>query len=222
TALLPAISMGLKQSTATPEGLGNLFALMGRQPDLYAMYNAPDVAFSPDGRTAGNEVLSAMFGSADVSRAVADQAQQYSGVTSDILKKLLPVLAGILISGLMRSGSGQAAPSAPQTSPANGGGGIGDILRNIFEKGMPGAGAPTPSTTPSSSPTQDGDIGGKLGPGPGYQIPSGEQGSDSTAPTGQGMPGDVLGQIMRELEKAAREGRLKTIVLGPYEINIPG
>ena len=26
---LPAISMGLKRSTATPEGLGNLFALMG-------------------------------------------------------------------------------------------------------------------------------------------------------------------------------------------------
>ena len=33
-ALLPAISMGLKRSTATPEGLGNLFALMGAQPDL--------------------------------------------------------------------------------------------------------------------------------------------------------------------------------------------
>src|SRR5262249_15434096 len=161
------------------------------------------------GRKAGNEVLSAVFGSADASRAVADQAQQYSGVTSDVLKKLLPVLAGILISGLMRSGSGQAAPSAPQTPPADEGGGIGDILRNIFKKGMPEAGAPAPTTTPSSSPPQDGDIGGKLGPGSGYQIPSGQQGSDSTAPTGQDMPGDVMGQIMRGLEKAAREGRLK-------------
>jgi hypothetical protein len=93
TALLPAISMGLKQSTATPEGLEELFALMGRQPDLNAMYSKPDVAFSPDGRKAGNEVFSAMFGSPDASRAVADQAQQYSGVTSDILKKLLPILA---------------------------------------------------------------------------------------------------------------------------------
>jgi len=221
-ALLPAISMGLKQSTGTPERLGDLFALMGRQPDLHAMYNNPDVAFSPDGRKAGNEVLSAMFGSPDASRAVADQAQQYSGVTSDVLKKLLPVLAGILISGLMRSGSGQAAPSAPQTTPADGGGGIGDILREIFKKGMPEAGSPAPSsTTPSSSPPQDGDIGGKLGPGPGYQIPSGQQGPDTTTPAGQGMPGDVLGQIMRELEKAAREGRLKPIVIGPVEIDIP-
>ena len=60
TALLPAISMGLKQSTATPEGLGELFALIGRQTDLHAMYNNADVAFSPDRRKAGNAVLSAM------------------------------------------------------------------------------------------------------------------------------------------------------------------
>jgi hypothetical protein len=30
-SLLPAISLGLKQSTATPEGLGDLFAIMGRK-----------------------------------------------------------------------------------------------------------------------------------------------------------------------------------------------
>ena len=33
-ALLPAISMGLKRTTATPEGLGNLLAVMGAQPDF--------------------------------------------------------------------------------------------------------------------------------------------------------------------------------------------
>ena len=31
TALLPAISTGLKRSTATPEGLANLFCVMGQQ-----------------------------------------------------------------------------------------------------------------------------------------------------------------------------------------------
>jgi len=40
---------------------------------------------------------------------------------------------------------------------------------------------------------------------------------------GQAMPGDdPLGQILSELDKAIREGRLKPVVLGPYEINIPG
>ena len=128
-SLLPAISMGLKQSTATPEGLGDLFAVMGQQRDLYAMYNDPRATLSPQARAAGNEVLAKMFGSPDAS-TIADQAQQLSGVTSGILKKLLPILAGILISGLMRSGSGQAPPSTPQTTPEQGGGLV-DILRAL-------------------------------------------------------------------------------------------
>jgi hypothetical protein len=44
--LLPAISMGLKRSTTTREGLGQLLGLMGRQLDLYAMYEDPHAAFS--------------------------------------------------------------------------------------------------------------------------------------------------------------------------------
>jgi hypothetical protein len=57
TALLPAISTGLKQSTATPEGLGNLFAIMGHQQDLQAMYGDPVAAFARQGRAAGNDVF---------------------------------------------------------------------------------------------------------------------------------------------------------------------
>ena len=37
------------------------------------------------------------------------------------------------------------------------------------------------------------------------------------------MPGgDVLGQIMRELGKAIQDGRLKPVVIGPVEIDVPG
>ena len=122
---------------------------------------------------AGNEVLSKMFGSPDASRAIADQAQQFFG--RHIGHSEEAVLAGILISGLMRSGSGQAAPSAPQTSPGEGGG-LGDILRQIFGQGTPGSAGPTASPAPSAPPTsstQGGGLGGKLGPGPGYRIPAG-------------------------------------------------
>jgi hypothetical protein len=36
------------------------------------------------------------------------------------------------------------------------------------------------------------------------------------------MPGDdMLGQILRELEKAVREGRVKPVVVGPFEIDVP-
>src|SRR5262249_19473424 len=118
TALLPAISTGLKQATATPEGLGNLFALMAHQRDLEALHGDPRAAFASQGRAAGDDVLSVIFGSPDVSRAVVDQAQRFSGVGSPILKKLLPVLAGILISGLMGSKSSQAGPKGAAPSPS--------------------------------------------------------------------------------------------------------
>ena len=225
TALLPAISMGLKRATETPEGLAGLLALMGQQQDLQDMYYNPDAAFSGQGRAAGNEVLSAMFGSPEASRAVADHAQQLSGVTSTILKKLLPVIVGILISGLMRSGSGRAAPSpTPKPSPESGGG-LGDILKEIFTKGIPGAPAPTPSPTdpkPSPAPSGGGTIGDKIGPGgSGYRVPVPGDTPVSRDPGDQ--PGDdPLAQIMRELAKAIEEGRLKPVVIGPYEINIPG
>ena len=169
-ALLPAISMGIKRTTATPEGLGDLFALMGAQPDLYAMYDDPQLAFSREGRAAGNAALSRMFGSPDASRAIPDHAQQVSGISSTILKKLLPVLAGILISSLMKTGSGKAAPSAPQTSPETGGG-LGDILRQIFRQGSPESSGPAASPTPQSAPKHDGSLRDKLGPGPAINFP---------------------------------------------------
>jgi hypothetical protein len=200
-ALLPAISTGLKRSTATPEGLGNLFAMMGRQQrELQAMYDDPEAAFGREGIAAGNNVLSMMFGSPDVSRAIADQAQRFSGIDSGILKQLLPVLAGILISGLTRSGSGQAAPSAPAPSPTPGGG-LGDILGQIFGRQSPppstGQQAPMPPSQPVPMPQTGGE-----------QFPS----------------GDLLGHILREFEKGIREGRIKPVIIGggPFEIPMPG
>jgi hypothetical protein len=223
-ALLPAISTGLKRATATPEGLGNLLAVMGAQPNFYAMYDDPRIAFSREGRAAGNAGLAKMFGSPQASRAIADQAQQLSGINSSILKKLLPVLAGIIISSLMKSGPGKAAPSAPAPQPTpDVSGGLGDILRQIFRQGSPEFTRPGASPAPQTAPKQDGGLP-NLGPGPDYQLPTG--GQRSPAPTdsgGQvGPGGDILAQIMRELAKAIEEGRLKPVVIGPVEIGVPG
>ena len=184
-ALLPAISMGLKRSTASPEGLGNLLALMGQQPDLQAFYDDPRVAFTPEGRAAGNAALSAMFGSPDASRAIAAQAQNLSGVTSVILKKLLPVIVGMIISGLMRSGSGRAAPQAPQApqpSPEQGGGLI-DILRQIFTQGQQGGPAGTP-TGSGSSPWGIPPIGDILGTDRGANSTQSAAGANAEGSTG--------------------------------------
>jgi hypothetical protein len=231
-ALLPAISMGLKRATETPEGLGNLFALMAQQPYLYASYDNPRAAFSPEARAAGNAALAQMFGSPDASRAIASQAQNLSGVTSAILKKLLPVIVGMIISGLMRSGSGRAAPQARQPAPDQGGGLI-DILRQIFTQGQQGQGG-APTGAPGSSPygippigdilgTPQGEVANKPQPVPQAPAPSDRPMRVPPDPGDVAAPGgDVLGQILRELEKAVREGRVKPVIVGPFEIDIPG
>jgi hypothetical protein len=198
-ALLPAISTGLKQATATPEGLGELFSVMGQQRDLYSMYGAPDIAFAPAGRAAGNDVLSVIFGSPDVSRAVVDQAQQFSGVAGSILKKMLPVIAGIIISGLM-GGRGQGAPKGSASAPS--GNILGDILGQIFGRGLPG-GAPAPQP-------------------PAPQFPAPSPGGQMTPIPIDPSQGDVLGQIMRELEKGLREGRIKPVIIDGGQITLPG
>ncbi|MGH6865216.1 MAG: DUF937 domain-containing protein [Methyloceanibacter sp.] len=227
-ALLPAISMGLKQSTATPEGLGNLFALMAQQPELDAIYDDPQVAVSREGRAAGNAALATMFGSREASRAIANQAQNLSGVTSSVLKKLLPVIAGIIISGLMRSGSRRAPQEAPEQ-----GGGLIDILRQMFGQGQPAPGQSEPASKGDSSPWGIPPIGDILGPNrdagepsrpaPKGPMPSDQPERDPTDTGGDGAPGgDLLSQILRELEKGIREGRVKPVIVGPVEIDIPG
>ena len=178
---------------------------MGRQQDLKEMYDDPETAFAPEGAAAGNDALSVIFGSPAVSQAVVDQAQKFSGVSSDILKKMLPVLAGVLVSGLMRSRSTgmSTAPSSPDAS----GGNLGDILGQIFRRGVPGSPG-TPAGPAQQSPAP-GNQPAPLPPGAGEQ----------SAPDG-----DLLGPILRELEKGIREGRIKSVIIGggPVQIPIPG
>ncbi len=210
TALLPAISTGLKRATATPEGLASLLAVTAQQRDLRAMYDDPETAFAPRGRAAGNDVLSVIFGSPEVSRAVAERAQIQSGIGSAILQKLLPVLVGMLISGMFGRKSSEAAPSgAPSGAPAGSGGGLWDILEQVFRRGTAKS-----SGTPSAPPQQVPAPGGQPLPIPGGPFPAP---SDTG---GQAAPGsDLLVVILRELQKAIQEGRLKPVVV---QVPMPG
>ena len=104
-ALLPAISSALKQNTAKPEGLAGLLgALQGGNHGQY-LDNAQAVA-SPAAVTDGNAILGHLFGSKDVSRAVAGHAAQKTGLDSGILKKMLPMVATMAMGSLSKQTSG--------------------------------------------------------------------------------------------------------------------
>jgi hypothetical protein len=237
TALLPAISSGLKQSTSDVDGLGNLFALMGQQKDLTGLFDDAKTALSPDGLAAGNQALSLLFGSQDVSQAIVDQAQKFSGVSSSALDKLLPALTGIAVSGLMRSGSSASASlggAQAAMSPFGAGGGLGDILGQVFGRVLTGGAAPAPAPAPSSGGAGPlGDILGQIfgqGAGPGGATAPSPQGSPFPSPAntggGQAAPGgDLLSMIFREVLKGIQNGSIKPVIIGgggPIQIPMPG
>ena len=109
-ALLPAISSALKMNTAKPEGLGGL--LQALQNGSHSQYlDDPQAMAKAETVTDGNAILGHLFGSKDVSRAVAGHAAQKTGLPVDMLKKMLPLVATMAMGSLSKQ---TAAPSMSQ------------------------------------------------------------------------------------------------------------
>lgn len=105
-ALMPAFSSGLKRSATNPYDFTALMNTM--MSGAYAKY-FEDLgrAFTPQGMTDGNAVLEKLFGSKEVSRAIAAQAEQLTGIGQDVLKQMLPVMGDTLMGGLFKQATGQ-------------------------------------------------------------------------------------------------------------------
>ncbi|MDK4704174.1 DUF937 domain-containing protein [Rhizobium sp. CNPSo 4062] len=105
-ALMPAFSSGFKRSATDP------YNFIGVMQDIssgnYAKYFEDMTrAFTPEGVADGNAVLGRLFGSKDVSRAIAAQAAQMTGIGQEIYKRMLPAMADTLMGGLFKETSGQ-------------------------------------------------------------------------------------------------------------------
>ena len=110
-ALLPAISSALKQNTANPQGLAGLLgALQGGQHEQYL--DNPQMLGQPQTVNDGNAILGHLFGSKDVSRAVAGHAAQKTGIGADVLKKLLPLVATMAMGSLSKQTKAPTMQSA--------------------------------------------------------------------------------------------------------------
>lgn len=128
-ALIPAILGGFKkQAQSQPTGLEGLGGLLGQLGGGGLLDNV--LAPQPTDVNQGNNVLGQIFGSKDVSRAVAQNAASQSGLDPSLLKKMLPMLA-MLVTGYMakQSGAGAAAQAAPE---GGGFGGLGGLLGGLL------------------------------------------------------------------------------------------
>ena len=109
--LLPAISSGFKQNTQSPDGLAALLgALQNGSHEQY--YDDPSAMAAPQAAVEGNGVLGHLFGSKDVSRAVATRASENTGIGTSILKQMLPIVASMVMGSLAKQ---TREPSMQQT-----------------------------------------------------------------------------------------------------------
>jgi hypothetical protein len=166
-ALLPAFSQGLKRNASDPYGVaGFLNAMASGQHAKY--FEDAQKAFAPQGVAEGNGILGHLFGSKDLSRAVASQAAQATGVGTQVLQQMLPVIASMIMGGLFKQSTGQINPGQFQPGQqAAGFGGSGNPLQEIIEQmmrqggqmggGQPQQQAPQQRQAPPPEQGQSGD-----------------------------------------------------------------
>lgn len=130
-ALLPAVLGGFTGQADVSQGLGGLLGMVqglggGGLLDSVLGSGPTDVG-------AGNDVLGSIFGSKDTSRAVAIDASAHSGISADLLKKMLPLVAMLVAGYMAKQGSGaQGAPAATQDTGLEGL--LGSVLGGVMGK----------------------------------------------------------------------------------------
>lgn len=108
-AFMPAFATGLQRNTADPMGfLKFMQAISTGQHANY--YDDPQSALSGLGIEEGNAILGHLFGSKDVSRAVAGQVNAATGISQSILKQMLPAIASMVLGGLFKQSRGGGNP----------------------------------------------------------------------------------------------------------------
>ena len=103
-ALLPAISSAMKQNMSTPQGMAGLLGAL--QNGGHERYLNDAQALQNNAQTDGNAILGHLFGSKDVSRAVAGRAAEQTGIDSGVLKKMLPMVAMMAMGAMGKQASG--------------------------------------------------------------------------------------------------------------------
>jgi hypothetical protein len=126
-ALVPALAAGLQRNATQQGGLDALFGALGGGG--HARYvDQPSMLWSQETVTDGNGILGHVLGNKDVSRAVATQASAQTGIAADVLKRLLPIAATLVMGSLAKQYSG-----GQQANRATAGGDLFSMLTPMLD-----------------------------------------------------------------------------------------
>ncbi len=124
STLANSLSQGLGYHTKKDTGLGNLFDALKKGKHSRYLDN-PSLFDRKETTQDGNDILGHIFGNKDVSRHVAKRASKKTGLSSSLLKKMLPIVATMVMGAL---GKNMFGGSKKQTQGSTG------FLTKIFDK----------------------------------------------------------------------------------------
>ena len=135
SALMPALAGGVQRNIQSQGGLESLMGALSSGNHGQYIDNPTSLA-DPSAVTDGNGILGHLLGSKDASRAVASQAATQTGLSADVLKRMLP-LAATLMMGAFSKQSGNA--SSTTAALGGSGGGIGAMLTPFLDRNRDGS-----------------------------------------------------------------------------------
>jgi hypothetical protein len=120
---IPALTNGMKRNISQG-GLDDLLnVLAGGKHERYL--ERPDELTQPETIDDGNAILGHLFGDKEVSRELAGRTAQQTGISSDLLKQMLPVIAQLVMGAMSKqttsSGLGRTSGSGLPGSGRTGG-----------------------------------------------------------------------------------------------------
>lgn len=149
--LVPILVSSLSQNAQEPDQANNIVNTASN----FAAQGLLDNVFGSS-QSEGQQLISTIFGGNDTNQVASALSGAGAG-NNDLLQKLLPIIAPIVLAYIGKQLSGQKAEPAQQQ--ASGGGGLGDVLGGILG-GMAGGGG---AKNQSMGSILGNMIGGKTG-----------------------------------------------------------
>ena len=137
-ALVPALAAGLQRNTQSTGGLEGLLSALSA--GRHAQYlEDPAILGRPDAIADGNGILGHVFGGKEVSRQVASRAAAQTGLSPDVLKGMLPIVAALVMGAMARQSSPAAGGRFTPASTGGMGGGLMGMLGATLDQNRDGS-----------------------------------------------------------------------------------
>jgi hypothetical protein len=112
SALVPALAGGFQKNMSSEGGLEALLGALGSGRHQRYVED-PGSLLGADTIADGNGILGHVLGSKDVSRHVAARAATQTGIGEGILKKMLPIVAAMMMGSMSKHGMQGAGAGLP-------------------------------------------------------------------------------------------------------------